>query len=60
VNSLLFVPGAFILALCTPLDPVVMFALLKITDVAKYLVARYFYRKERWVRNLALESKGGG
>ncbi|MDR3161328.1 MAG: polysaccharide biosynthesis C-terminal domain-containing protein [Spirochaetaceae bacterium] len=53
VNSLLFIPGAFILALCTSLDPVVMFALLKTTDAAKYLVARYFYKKERWVRNLA-------
>jgi putative MATE family efflux protein len=52
VNTLLFVPGAFILALCTPLDPVVMFALLKISDVAKLLVARHFLKKERWVRNL--------
>jgi Na+-driven multidrug efflux pump len=52
VNTLLFVPGAFILALCTPLDPVIMFAILKVTDVAKYFVARHFLRKERWVRNL--------
>jgi Na+-driven multidrug efflux pump len=57
VNSLLFVPGAFILALRTSLDPVVMFAILKTTDVAKYLVARYFYKKERWVRNLTLPPK---
>jgi Na+-driven multidrug efflux pump len=52
VNTLLFVPGAFILALCTPLDPVIMFAILKVTDVAKYFVARHFLKKERWVRNL--------
>jgi putative MATE family efflux protein len=52
VNTLLFVPGAFILAFCTPLDPVIMFAILKITDVAKYFVARHFLKKERWVRNL--------
>ncbi|MDR1324868.1 MAG: polysaccharide biosynthesis C-terminal domain-containing protein [Treponema sp.] len=52
VNTLLFVPGAFILALCTPLDPVVMFAILKISDVAKLFVARHFLKKERWVRNL--------
>ncbi|MDR1399862.1 MAG: polysaccharide biosynthesis C-terminal domain-containing protein [Treponema sp.] len=52
VNTLLFVPGAFILALCTPLDPVVMFAILKISDVAKFFVARHFLKKERWVRNL--------
>jgi Na+-driven multidrug efflux pump len=52
VNTLLFVPGAFILALCTSLDPVRMFAILKATDVAKYFVARHFFKKERWVKNL--------
>jgi Na+-driven multidrug efflux pump len=54
VNTLLFVPGAFILALCTTIEPVRMFALLKLSDIAKYLVARHFLKKERWVRNLAL------
>ncbi|MDR1956762.1 MAG: polysaccharide biosynthesis C-terminal domain-containing protein [Treponema sp.] len=52
VNTLLFVPGAFILALGTTLDPVLMFALLKISDLAKYGVARHFFKKNRWVRNL--------
>ncbi|MDR2630061.1 MAG: polysaccharide biosynthesis C-terminal domain-containing protein [Spirochaetaceae bacterium] len=52
VNTLLFVPGAFFLALGTSLEPVTMFAILKITDIAKYLIARHFFRKERWVRNL--------
>ncbi|MDR1903435.1 MAG: MATE family efflux transporter [Treponema sp.] len=54
VNTLLFVPGAFILALCTSLDPVPMFAILKITDIPKYFVARHFFKKERWVRNLTV------
>jgi putative MATE family efflux protein len=54
VNTLLFVPGAFILALCTSLDPVPMFAILKLSDIPKYLVARYFFKKERWVRNLTV------
>jgi Na+-driven multidrug efflux pump len=53
VNTLLFVPGAFILALCTGLGPVVMFAILKLSDIVKYLVARHLFKKERWVRNLA-------
>jgi putative MATE family efflux protein len=57
VNTLLFVPGAFILALCTTLGPVPMFAILKLSDIAKYLVARYFFKKERWVRNLTKESR---
>jgi putative MATE family efflux protein len=57
VNTLLFVPGAFFLALGTSLDPVTMFSILKFTDVAKYLVARHFFKKERWVRNLAKENR---
>jgi Na+-driven multidrug efflux pump len=52
VNSLIFVPGAFALALLTPLQPVTMFAILKLSDVFKYLMARHWYKKERWVRNL--------
>ena len=52
VNSVLFVPGCFILALNTSLDPVKMFAILKTTDIIKVFVARYFLNKERWVRNL--------
>jgi hypothetical protein len=37
-----------------------MFAILKTTDIAKYLVARHFFRKERWVRNLARENRTPG
>jgi Na+-driven multidrug efflux pump len=57
VNTLLFVPGAFFLALCTSLEPVMMFSILKVSDIAKYLVARHFFKKERWVRNLAKENR---
>ncbi|MDR0760808.1 MAG: MATE family efflux transporter [Treponema sp.] len=52
VNTLIFVPGAFALALLTPLHPVTMFALLKLSDIIKYTIARRWFRKERWVRNL--------
>jgi putative MATE family efflux protein len=52
VNTLLFVPGAFALALLTPLHPVPMFAILKLSDIVKYLMARHWFKKERWVRNL--------
>ena len=54
VNTLLFVPGAFILSLLTSMQPVPMFALLKLTDIVKYFIARHFLRKERWVRNLTV------
>ncbi|MDR0568155.1 MAG: MATE family efflux transporter [Spirochaetaceae bacterium] len=52
VNTILFVPGCFLLALGTDLDPVRMFAILKTTDVLKLFIARHFLNKERWVRNL--------
>ena len=52
VNTLLFVPGAFILALGTSLHPVTMFGILKLTDIVKFFIARHFLNKERWVRNL--------
>ncbi|MDR0709892.1 MAG: MATE family efflux transporter [Spirochaetaceae bacterium] len=52
VNTLLFVPGAFILALGTSLHPVIMFGVLKLTDIVKFLIARHLLRKEKWVRNL--------
>jgi Na+-driven multidrug efflux pump len=52
VNTLLFVPAAIILSLLTSIPPVPMFALLKITDIAKLFICRYFMRKERWVRRL--------
>jgi putative MATE family efflux protein len=54
INTLIFLPGALILASTTPLGPVPLFAILKISDVAKYFVARHFFKKERWVRNLTL------
>jgi putative MATE family efflux protein len=60
VNTLLFVPGAFALALGTSLNPVAMFSILKLSDMVKYLIARHFYKKERWVRNLTQKSPGQG
>ncbi|MDR2493801.1 MAG: MATE family efflux transporter [Spirochaetaceae bacterium] len=60
VNTLLFVPGCFILALCTDLNPVTMFAALKVTDFFKLMVARHFLNKERWVRNLTVRAGARG
>lgn len=55
VNTLLFTPGSFLIAFLTNMGPVMMFGILKLTDIAKYLVARHFFNKERWVRNLTKE-----
>ena len=52
VNTLLFVPGSFILSYFTAIPPIKMFALLKLTDIVKYLICWHFLKKERWVRNL--------
>ncbi|MCL2067965.1 MAG: MATE family efflux transporter [Treponema sp.] len=57
VNTLLFVPGSIILSLATSIAPVPMYAILKLTDVPKYFIARYFLAKERWVKNLAVRHK---
>jgi Na+-driven multidrug efflux pump len=55
VNTFIFIPGAFLLAFCTSLGPVQMFAILKLTDILKYFIVRHFYKKERWVKNLTNE-----
>ncbi|MCL2130559.1 MAG: MATE family efflux transporter, partial [Treponema sp.] len=52
VNSLLFIPGSFILSFTTTIAPVPMFAILKLTDIVKYFMCRHFLKKEKWVRNL--------
>jgi Na+-driven multidrug efflux pump len=56
VNTLLFVPASIILSLLTTIPPVPMFALLKLTDIAKLFICRSFMRKERWVRRLTHET----
>jgi len=56
VNTLLVIPAAILLSLFTSIQPVPMFALIKLSDIAKTLVARHFLKKERWVRNLTKRS----
>jgi Na+-driven multidrug efflux pump len=52
VNTLLFAPGSVLLSLFTNIAPVPMFALLKLTDIVKTLIARHLLHKEKWVKNL--------
>jgi putative MATE family efflux protein len=52
VNSILFVPGAFLLSFYTSIPPVPMFVILKLTDILKCFMCHYFLKKERWVKNL--------
>ena len=53
VNSVLFLPGIFLLVIFTGLGPVEMYAIVKLTDFVKTGIAAWQLRKERWVRNLA-------
>jgi Na+-driven multidrug efflux pump len=52
VNIGIIIPGAFLLARLTKVGPVGMFGIIKSTDILKCFIARYFYNKERWVKNL--------
>jgi len=56
VNFLLFAPGSVLLSFFTALAPVPMFAILKASDIFKCFIARYFLRKEKWVKNLTVNS----
>ena len=50
------IPGTFILALCTSVGPVAMYMLMKLVDFPKIVVAYFWLKKEKWVRNLAVEN----
>ncbi len=53
VTYALFIPAAFALAILTPIGPVAMYGLVKLTDFVKWFVAHRWLKKERWLRNLA-------
>jgi putative MATE family efflux protein len=52
VNFFILVPGSLLLGAFTALGPVAMFALLKLSDGIKFVIAWRLLGKERWVRNL--------
>ncbi len=56
VNTLIFVPGAFILTFATGIGPVAMYAILKLSDFIKIAICHKLMKKEKWVKNLATES----
>lgn len=53
-SAVLIIPGTFVLALCTDVSPVIMYLCIKSTDLLKIVVAHFWLRKEKWVRNLAV------
>ena len=56
VNTLLFLPGILLVAKFTNWGPVLMFAVLKLTDFVKVIIAEWQLKKERWVKNLTIEN----
>lgn len=55
-NFLLFLPGMFAMTYFTTLSPVLMYAIVKLSDVEKLIVAAIWLKKEKWLRNLAKEN----
>lgn len=49
----MYFPLMFIIALCTNIGPVYMYAIIKIVDVPKVIFADWWLKKEYWVKNLA-------
>lgn len=55
VGNTLFLGGMVLLTFLTDLGPVAMFAIVKLSDVPKSLVAHFWLKKERWLVNLTKE-----
>jgi putative MATE family efflux protein len=55
-NFLLFLPGMFIMTYFTDWNPIMMYAIVKLSDVEKIIVAAIWLKKERWLKNLAKEN----
>ena len=52
VGNVLFLGGMILLTFLTPLGPVVMYAIVKLSDVPKAVIAQIWLKKERWLVNL--------
>lgn len=57
IANILFVGGMFLLIWFTALGPVAMYAIVKLSDVAKAVIAYFWLKKERWLVNLAAAQK---
>lgn len=52
VGNILFIGGMLILTFCTDFNPVLMYAIVKFSDLPKTLIAHFWLKKERWLVNL--------
>ncbi|GAB6276731.1 MAG: MATE family efflux transporter [Rectinema sp.] len=56
VTYAVFIPVAFMIARYTAWGPVALFGIAKLSDIPKAIVAGWWLKKERWVRNLTVSS----
>ena len=52
VGNVLFISGMVLLTFFTSFNPVIMYAIVKISDVPKSTIAHFWLKKERWLVNL--------
>ncbi|MBP5706989.1 MAG: MATE family efflux transporter, partial [Spirochaetales bacterium] len=52
ISNILFIGSIIILSFTTPLGPVALYAIVKLSDIVNMLVAQFWLRRERWVVNL--------
>lgn len=57
VANVLFIGGMVILTFLTKLGPVEMYAIVKLSDIAKTIIAYFWLKKERWLVNLTVAEK---
>ncbi len=53
-NSLIVIPGMFVLTYYTPLGPVALYSVIKLSDFVKLTIATVWLKKEKWLRNLTV------
>ena len=51
------IPGIFFVAKYTAVGPVIMYMMTKIVDIPKIIIAHFWLKKEKWVKNLAVREK---
>lgn len=57
VANVLFIGGMLLLTFLTKLGPIEMYAIVKLSDVAKTVIAHIWLKKERWLVNLTVAEK---
>jgi len=57
VANVLFIGGMVVLTFLTKLGPVEMYAIVKLSDIAKTVIAYFWLKKERWLVNLTVAEK---